>query len=389
MTSTRQDKEKLVLDLYYNQNKSYHQIAREARICPRDIKTILNKVIKGKESQEFVYVSSQAYKFFSEGKTPIGVAIALNLRETDVAQLYKEYWTLCHLHDLTRVYVEIKGDIVSFLHLYKLAKSAGMNAQQVIRLLNIANNHLPSVEQKCEKLKREVYSLEGDKRNSTMILQELSDQISDLRNTSDSCRLSCEQEKRQMAELHQKKMKLETLVNDFQDNNEEYLKVITNVGEEVLSGLSNVKMFLRYALLSITESMRNNPERYRSIFYNMSSITDYSSSNGQNYMYGQQQQQNSSPDYDTEANAAIIISEAEKLFYKLVKDSINKIITDCTFSKSPLPSSFPMLPPSNEQQQSHMGSRPIAAAAAVNQTRTCREENTFIQPEIDNEEQDN
>jgi hypothetical protein len=61
------------------------------------------------------------------------------------------------------------------------------------------------------------------------------------------------------------------------------------------------------------------------------SITDYSS-NGQNYtasfMDGkQQQQQNSSSDYDTEANAAIIISEAEKLFYKLVKDSINKVIT--------------------------------------------------------------
>ena len=35
-----------------------------------------------------------------------------------------------------------------------------------------------------------------------------------------------------MAELHQKKMKLEGLVNDFQDNNEEYLKVIKTVGEE-------------------------------------------------------------------------------------------------------------------------------------------------------------
>ena len=73
-----------------------------------------------------------------------------------------------------------------------------------------------------------------------------------------------------MAELHQKKMKLEALVNDFQDSNEEYLKIIKTVGEEVLGGLSNVKMFLRYALLSITESIRNNPERYRSIFYNMS-----------------------------------------------------------------------------------------------------------------------
>jgi hypothetical protein len=59
-------------------------------------------------------------------------------------------------------------------------------------------------------------TLEGDRRNSTMILQELSDHISDLRNTSYSCRLSCEQEKRQIAELHQKKVKLEALVNDFQ-----------------------------------------------------------------------------------------------------------------------------------------------------------------------------
>jgi hypothetical protein len=46
-------------------------------------------------------------------------------------------------------------------------------------------------------------------------------------------------------------------------------------------------------------------------------ITDYGS-NGQNYItsyrYGQQQQQQSpSLDYNTEANAAIIIDEAEKL----------------------------------------------------------------------------
>ena len=134
-----------------------------------------------------------------------------------------------------------------------------MNTQQVIRLLTIANNHLPAVEQRCQELKRQVYSLEGDKRNSIMISQELSDQISDLRNTLDSCSLSCEQEKRNMAELHQKKVKLEALVNDYQDNNEEYLKVIKAVGEEVLSVLPNVKMFLRRALLSITESIRNNP----------------------------------------------------------------------------------------------------------------------------------
>jgi predicted DNA-binding protein YlxM (UPF0122 family) len=64
MTLTRQEKEKLVLDLYYNQDKSYHQIAKEARICPRDIKATLEKTVKAMELKESMSVSSQAYKLF-------------------------------------------------------------------------------------------------------------------------------------------------------------------------------------------------------------------------------------------------------------------------------------------------------------------------------------
>jgi hypothetical protein len=138
-----------------------------------------------------------------------------------------------------------------------------------------------------------------------------------------------------MAELHQKKMKLEALVNDFQDNNEEYLKVIKTVGEEVLSVLPNVQVLLRCALLSTTESIRNNPERYRLIFYNMSS------------------QEDPSKDYGNEANASMIVDEAEKLFNKLVKDCMNKvIIIDYPFSKSSS-LSLPLLPPSDEGQRNH------------------------------------
>ena len=65
------------------------------------------------------------------------------------------------------------------------------------------------------------------------------------------------------------------------------------------------------------------------------------------YMYGgqiQQQPQHLSPDNNTEVNAAIIVDEAEKLFNKLVKDIINKvIIIDYHLSK----------PSSNEQQKSY------------------------------------
>ena len=103
----------------------------------------------------------------------------------------------------------------------------------------------------------------------------------------------------------------------------------------MLGVISNVKVLLRYALLSMTESIRNNPERFRSIFNNISSMIDYSSITARIIrLRTDKQQQYSSLDYGTEANAAIIINEAEKLYNKLVKDRINKIITDCTFSKS-------------------------------------------------------
>ncbi|MFZ0326318.1 MAG: hypothetical protein WBP64_21235 [Nitrososphaeraceae archaeon] len=40
---TRKEKENLVLDLYYNQGKTYSEISKEARISLRDIGPILKK----------------------------------------------------------------------------------------------------------------------------------------------------------------------------------------------------------------------------------------------------------------------------------------------------------------------------------------------------------
>ena len=43
---SRKEKEELVLDLYFNQNKNYRQITQEARMSPRDIEEIVNKASK-------------------------------------------------------------------------------------------------------------------------------------------------------------------------------------------------------------------------------------------------------------------------------------------------------------------------------------------------------
>ena len=49
---TRKEREELVLDLYFNQNKTFHEIAKIARMSPRDIKPIIDKAINEKERTE-------------------------------------------------------------------------------------------------------------------------------------------------------------------------------------------------------------------------------------------------------------------------------------------------------------------------------------------------
>ena len=72
---------------------------------------------------------------------------------------------------LNQIYEEIKGDIGSFVNLYGLAKTVGMNVRHVNRLLMIANNDLPSVESRYEGFKKEPATLEFDKENSAREFQ--------------------------------------------------------------------------------------------------------------------------------------------------------------------------------------------------------------------------
>lgn len=53
------------------------------------------------------------------------------------------------------VYKEIKDDILYFLKLHRLSKSAGWSTEYVVNLLEIANNDLPALENRYEKLARE------------------------------------------------------------------------------------------------------------------------------------------------------------------------------------------------------------------------------------------
>jgi hypothetical protein len=378
MVLTREEKERLVLDLY-NRRTPIRDIAREAGMSFRDIGRIIDKKEKEKEAIEGqvqqTTQSTQAYKLFSEGKSPIQVAVALNLREPEVATFYVEYWKLKQLHSLNWAYEQVKDDIGYFVKLYISAKVARMDTSSVIRLLEIANNDLPVVEHRYERSKRDLDSIQAEIQNSARILQEISDQIATMRKTLDQYQLSCKEERLELTKIQLQKVRLEGLVDNFQNNNEEYVKIRNTAEEKVISILSDKKTLLKLALLSLTESMRKDPDKFNAfIFYDNKSLSSTTQTRGYSQYYdtvsyGQQHQQQ----YSSQDCIDMLLEEAEKLYNKLAKEIGDEITSDYASSKSS--SLLPLLPQSEERQ-----SDPTTPA---NQTHThTEEEHRFTQSEI-------
>ena len=167
---TRQEKEKVVIDLY-NQGMTIREISKKCHMSFRDIGAILKKAsgeMEEKQDKEksSLSPSAQAYRLYSEGKTPIEVAIALNLSESETTRFYEEYLNLKQMHDLQMVYEEIGGDIVHFIKLCKLSKDAHMKPEHVVNLLQMSNEYLPLLEQKYKRLTKEIDFLESEKQKS-------------------------------------------------------------------------------------------------------------------------------------------------------------------------------------------------------------------------------
>ena len=169
-----------------------------------------------------------------------------------------------------------------------------------------------------------------------------------MRKTLDSTRLDCEKELERLRHLQRERIKQEVIAKHFENDNKVYIKIRKTAEEKVISILSNSKMLLKMALLSLSESMRKDQDKFNAFTFcdNKSlSLTTQTRGYSQYYdtvSYGQQQQQYPSQDY-----IEVLLEEAEKLYNKLVKEFVDEIITDYGCNT---PSSMPLLSLTNEEQ---------------------------------------
>ena len=68
-------------------DKAYREITKEAGVSPNTIKAVLNRA----GLDESTTIHSRAFELFSEGKTPLQVAITLNLEAEKTIQYHQQY----------------------------------------------------------------------------------------------------------------------------------------------------------------------------------------------------------------------------------------------------------------------------------------------------------
>ena len=162
-----------------------------------------------------------------------------------------------------------------------------------------------------------------------------------------SYRLSCIRERREIENLYNEKQRLESLVNDFKSDNEEYLKVKQAAHKEVKSVLNDGKILLKFATASVIESLRNNPELCNIILHYISDNNTNTTSYGSNHLSfisAQQQQQQSFNDI----YSALILEEAEKIYNKLIIELTNTVMAATAPIRA---SSLPLSPSANDNNR--------------------------------------
>src|SRR5918994_1175648 len=326
----RQELEDYVIALYHNQHKTFREIQKIVRKSPRDIRAILDKVEPGRAS---LSESSRAYKMCMDGYNPAQIATALNLREKEVSEYYREYWNLNGMYQLNQMYEELENDIWSISELNRRTKSEGLSPQQVTRILKTTT----TLEHNNRNLEYEQARLEFSNKQAAETFQRFIDLVQKDRKTIEENEYIIIEQKREIENLNIEKTRLENIIDSIQLNNETYVRIKQTVKQEIENHILKPRQLIKCALASLFESSRKHPGKFQTVYYNMPSylsveqILSDSSRSQEPSLYG----------FSENEIEKVLLDQAEQSYNRFVNavtnNCINKMPSDTKSSSQVLP----------------------------------------------------
>jgi|GEM_PF-1554235 len=231
---SKEEKARRIIDLYYNQGKTYQEIVEELNVSPNYVSAVLKKheeeenaaaVTKIKHEQQENKTSKEvaSFKLFSEGKNTIEVAIDLKLSEEEVTQFYKGFLKLKGLYKFGIIYEKHGHHVPRLLKLCIEAEKEGVDIEQLVKLAKLADENNPVGLSQLEKLRQwhlsefhgmeterhgmetQLHGMKIEKEKYENVLFVLKSEISTLKDQLEDYRESCECERLELEKLKKEK----------------------------------------------------------------------------------------------------------------------------------------------------------------------------------------
>lgn len=225
MVLSRSEKEARIRELV-EQNKTIRDIAKEVHMSFTDIAAIIRKVTgdssKDSNNKHTKSKETEALKLFQEGKTPVEVAIILDISPDETEGLYLGYLRLVHFHDLVLIYKELKYQLPSFVKLYRILRSAGIREEDAADLIKEAKQ-IPFIRKTFWDLTNANSNLEEQRKSK---LSELSNIRNEVDRQDGYFQWYLQEQKRINFETEEKKSELQYWDRLANDKMKEYMRYI-------------------------------------------------------------------------------------------------------------------------------------------------------------------
>jgi len=143
---TRKEKENLVINVA-EASKTTRHLSQVAHISPKDIGTIIRRyTVEDSEYQgNSQSLNSRAFKMFSDGKSLVNVAIALDIGADEVLGIHNDYLRLLNLDSLMTLYRDLDdNDFNLLVYLYRQLKWEGLaNRNDIIIVVQMEDKLEP------------------------------------------------------------------------------------------------------------------------------------------------------------------------------------------------------------------------------------------------------
>lgn len=276
-----EETKRTIIDLHSNERISIREIAKIVKKSSRDIIAVL-KVSENKEKADETMniqgnnmpvtkeekgdteydlpLNIKAYKLLSEGKSLVEVTIELKLTAQQAQQFNTEYWKLIQMDHLFLIYQEVKNNFGYFLKLFMLGRKEGFTPEKIINLLNLADD-LQDLNEQIQFHLSEVKDMELRKKWFKEQLEDLENKTMNAQEQLSDTERACKQKFDELSGICSQVQMLEYQIERFK-NSQSYQAIEQAAKVKVNELLNDNRKVLEYALVSVIQALRDNPDRY-------------------------------------------------------------------------------------------------------------------------------